>query len=260
MTGNSGINTLSGGDGNDTLDGGAGADTLIGGAGNDTYIVDNALDIVNETISGSSGTDSVNSSVTYTLGTNLENLTLTGSTAINGTGNALANSLTGNSGINTLSGGDGNDTLNGGAGADTLNGGAGVDVLIGGAGNDTLIGGLGNDTLTGGDGNDVFIFNTAIANNVDTILDFVAGTDKIQLSKSVFTSLGTTGSLTNNAFWSAAGAVAGHDADDRVVYNTTTGALYYDADGTGSVAAVQIAILGSSSHPTLTNADFAVIA
>jgi hypothetical protein len=166
----------------------------------------------------------------------------------------------GTAGANTLTGNGGTDLIFGGAGADTLNGGAGVDVLIGGAGNDTLIGGLGNDTLTGGDGNDVFIFNTAIANNVDTILDFVAGTDKIQLSKSVFTSLGTTGSLTNNAFWSAAGAVAGHDADDRVVYNTTTGALYYDADGTGSVAAVQIAILGSSSHPTLTNADFAVIA
>jgi Ca2+-binding RTX toxin-like protein len=106
----------------------------------------------------------------------------------------------------------------------------------------------------------VFIFNTAIANNVDKILDFVAGTDKIQLSKSVFTSLGTTGSLTNNAFWSAAGAVKGNDADDRVVYNSTTGALYYDADGSGSGDAVQIAIVGTSSHPNIAFTDFAVIA
>jgi Ca2+-binding RTX toxin-like protein len=123
-----------------------------------------------------------------------------------------------------------------------------------------LIGGLGNDVLTGGDGRDVFILNTAIANNVDTILDFVKGTDKIQLSKTVFADIGATGNLTTNAFWSAAGAVSGHDADDRVVYNSTTGALYYDADGNGSGGAVQIAILGTSLHPTLTNADFAVIA
>jgi Ca2+-binding RTX toxin-like protein len=114
--------------------------------------------------------------------------------------------------------------------------------------------------LTGGDGNDVFIFNTAIANNVDTILDFVKGTDKIQLSKTVFTNLGEPSTLNTNAFLSASDAVTGHDADDRVVDNSTTGALYYDADGSGSGAAVQIAILGTSSHPTLTNADFAVIA
>ena len=133
------------------------------------------------------------------------------------------------------------------------------DVLIGGAGNDTLIGGLESDMLTGGDGKDVFIFNTAVANNIDTILDFVTGTDKIQLSKSIFTNAGATGNLTNNAFWSAAGAVTGHDTDDRVVYNSTTGALYYDADGNGSGAAVQIAILGTSSHPTTAYTDFAVI-
>jgi serralysin len=106
----------------------------------------------------------------------------------------------------------------------------------------------------------VFIFNTAIANNVDTILDFVKGTDKIQLSKTVFTNLGEPGTLNTNAFWSAAGAVSGHDADDRVVYNSTTGALYYDADGNGAGGAVQIAILGTSSHPTVAYTDFAVIA
>ena len=106
----------------------------------------------------------------------------------------------------------------------------------------------------------MFIFNTTTSSNIDTILDFVTGTDKIQLSKSIFANAGATGNLTNNAFWSAAGAVTGHDADDRVVYNTTTGALYYDADGSGSGAAVQIALLGTSSHPTIAYTDFAVIA
>jgi Ca2+-binding RTX toxin-like protein len=150
--------------------------------------------------------------------------------------------------------------LQGDAGVDSLDGGAGDDVLVGGTGNDTLLGGLGNDTLSGGIGNDVFVFNTAIGNNVDTIVDFTTGSDKIQLSKSIFANAGATGNLTNNAFWSAAGAVKGHDADDRVVYNTTTGALYYDADGSGSVAAVQIAILGTSTHPATAYTDFAVIA
>ena len=94
LTGNSGINSLTGGDGNDTLDGRAGADILTGGVGDDLYIVDNTADLVVEALTA--GTDTVQSSVTLTLAANVENLTLTGSGAINGTGNALANVLTGN--------------------------------------------------------------------------------------------------------------------------------------------------------------------
>ena len=120
LIGNSGVNTLTGSGGNDTLDGGAGADTLTGGTGNDTYVRDHASDVVNE--NANEGTDTVQSSVAYTLGTNVENLTLTGTSAINGTGNASNNTLAGNSGNNVLTGLGGNDTYlySRGGGQDTV--------------------------------------------------------------------------------------------------------------------------------------------
>ncbi|MES2985202.1 MAG: hypothetical protein V4735_08460 [Pseudomonadota bacterium] len=135
LTGNEAANVLSADAGNDTLDGGAGNDTLRGGAGNDTYMIDAVGDVIVETTN--EGTDTVVSSVTYTLSANLENLTLAGTAALNGTGNSGNNLLTGNSASNVLSGGAGNDTLKGAAGDDTLVGGAGADAMDGGDGIDT---------------------------------------------------------------------------------------------------------------------------
>lgn len=116
-TGNSLANRITGNDGANILDGGAGNDILIGGAGNDTYITDGG-DTLTE--AANAGTDTVRSGLTHTLGANLENLVLTGSAAINGTGNLLGNQITGNDAANTLNGATGTDTLIGGAGNDTF--------------------------------------------------------------------------------------------------------------------------------------------
>ncbi|MBX3325836.1 MAG: putative Ig domain-containing protein [Nitrospira sp.] len=167
LIGNSAGNTLTGGAGNDTLNGGAGTDTLAGGTGNDTYLVDATTDVVTEL--ANEGTDTVQSTVSFTLGANVENLTLTGTASINGVGSSANNVLVGNSGNNILDGlsgddtitaGAGNDTLLGRSGNDVLKGEDGTDMLDGGAGNDQLFGGAGNDTITGGSGADQFTGGT----------------------------------------------------------------------------------------------------
>ncbi len=117
LTGTAFNDTLIGNAGNDILNGGVGADTLIGGIGNDTYVIDNIGDLVTENLN--EGTDLIQSIISYALGGNLENLTLTGTSNINGTGNALVNTITGNSGNNILDGAGGIDALVGGAGHDT---------------------------------------------------------------------------------------------------------------------------------------------
>lgn len=128
LNGANGADTLTGGAGDDSLVGGLGADSMAGGAGNDTYSVDDPGDQVIELAGG--GVDEVRSSITFTLGLAVENLTLLGALAINGTGNALDNLIIGNGAANRLVGEAGADTLDGGLGADTMEGGAGDDVYV----------------------------------------------------------------------------------------------------------------------------------
>ena len=182
-TGNDGANIITGNGADNVLDGGAGADSLFGGTGNDTYIVDNAGDVIGDT----SGIDLVRASVTWTLSAAFENLSLAGTTSINGTGNASDNILTGNIADNILDGG------------------AGADRLIGGAGNDTLIRSQGSDTFTGGQGSDTFLFTFNAADIPQDIqgfiTDFQQGADKIDfhllspslvfIGSSFFSGLGT---------------------------------------------------------------------
>ncbi len=224
------------------LNGGGGADRMNGGAGDDRYVVNDPGDQVTEA-SATGGTDAINSSISYTLGANLENLTLTGTEAIDGTGNALANSLTGNGTRNVLSGGDGSDRIRGVGGSDTL---------IGGGGDDRLYGGSSADSLTGGSGKDGFYFDTALGStNVDGIADFSAASDTIFLDRDIFTGLAANGTLEAEAF--AAGTAAA-DSDDRILYNAATGEIRYDPDGAGGAAAVLFATVTRGTE--LTSADF----
>ena len=241
LSGNELANTLTSQGGNDTLDGGAGADTMTGGAGSDTYIVDNAGDAVVEEgemealfviDNGHDDVDLVKTTLAeYTLAENVENLTFIGR------GNT---DLTGNAQGNVITGGTGNDTLDGAEG------------------NDTLYGGAGNDTLTGGQGADSFVLNTALnkLTNVDTITDFVSEDDTIVLENAVFKKLAATGTL--NAAYLVVGTRA-LDTNDYLIYDDTSGKLYYDADGSGRGAAVQIALVGTAEHPELSAGDFVVV-
>jgi Ca2+-binding RTX toxin-like protein len=155
----------------------------------------------------------------------------------------------------TIVGTSGNDTITAGVGNDSMSGGAGNDTLAGGAGNDTLVGGAGNDVLTGGDGADRFVFDTSLgSSNVDTIKDFVTGTDKIVLSAKVFTkfsgsSAGTAITAGNLVIGAGATAKAS-DSNDYLIYDTGTDLLYYDADGSGAgtpVAFVKVELTGTAA-------------
>ena len=156
-------------EGDDSLNGGTGIDTLIGGTGNDTYIIDSTTDTITEL--PNEGSDKIQSSVSLSIATvdNVENLVLTGTSRINGTGNSLNNAIIGNIANNKLNGGSGNDKLNGSKGD---------DILIGGAGKDNLTGGLGKDTFDFNAYSEIGLGTT----KRDVITDFTRGQDKIDLS------------------------------------------------------------------------------
>ncbi|CDX43269.1 hypothetical protein MPLSOD_50112 [Mesorhizobium sp. SOD10] len=193
--------------GADVIHGTAGADTMVGYGGNDTYYVDNAGDKVTEAVGG--GIDKVLASVSYALsaGSEVELLATTspsGTTAINLTGNELAQTIQGNAGANIINGGGG------------------------------------SDVLTGFGGRDTFVFNTALGTgNVAKITDFTVSKDKIQLDHTVFSEL-HGGKLAAAAF---SIGTAAHDTSDHIVYDSSTGGLYYDSDGHGGASQVQFATL-----------------
>ena len=181
------------------------------------------------------------------------------------TGGQTLNGTTGN---DTLTGGAGNDTINGLAGADMLQGLGGNDSIVGATGWDTLQGGDGNDwlhagawsdTMTGGAGADSFVWTEAGSNNRDTVTDFASGTDELLFENGTLTAMGAAGAWAagDARFWSAAGATSGHDTDDRLIYNTTTGNLYYDADGSGAGAAQVVATF--TGAPGIAATDITVI-
>ncbi|WP_442579083.1 M10 family metallopeptidase C-terminal domain-containing protein [Mesorhizobium sp. ASY16-5R] len=218
IIGNAGANILN--------DGGVGAaDILRGLSGNDTYIVYNAGDVIEE--GSSQGTsDRVSAGVDYKLGAGvyIELLTTTsssGTSSIDLTGNEQRQEIVGNAGSNKIDGKGGSDLLRGGA------------------------------------GKDFFTFSTALgASNVDTISDFNAAADTIRLENAIFTALTATGPLAASAFWASTAGVA-HDSNDRIIYDTDTGRLFYDANGSAAGGSIHFATL--TGHPTITAADFLII-
>lgn len=294
-TGNALANVITGNSGNNILDGGSGADTLNGGAGTDRVSYYSSSAAV--TVSLQSGTASGGDAAGDVL-SSIEDLG----------GSKFGDKLVGNAGVNHLIGNEGNDVLVGGGGADVLSGGVGIDTasyenasagltaslatpatnsgdakgdtfhnienlagsnfgdklygndigntLWGGGGWDLLNGGNGNDKLTGGAGRDTFVFNTALASNIDVITDFRPVDDTIRLAKSIFTSISGFGTMSSAQFASNNTGTA-TDSSDRIIYDKDSGFLYYDANGNVSGGSVHFATL--SANLSLTATDFFIV-
>lgn len=243
LYGDAGNDRLYGDGGNDTLFGGAGKDLVWGGSGNDRLYGDAGNDTLiggpgRDRLVGGTGTDTVSyadakAGVTASLTSPVRN-----------TGDAKGDTYVSI------------ENLTGSAKADTLTGNALANTLTGAGGNDRLDGGLGRDSLIGGSGKDSFLFTTKLGRgNVDTIDDFSVRSDTIVLDQDVFRAAGAVGALAEDAFH--VGRTA-RDADDRIVYDKTTGKLWYDADGSGSAAAVQFALIDKGL--ALTSDSFDIIA
>lgn len=254
--GNDLANLMVGGAGNDSLDGGLGDDTFMGGAGADLFTGGGGVNTASYANATSNVTASLLSPATNTgdaagdVYRQIQNLV--GSDYNDTlTGDSKANLIDGGAGNDVLLGGEGADTLLGGLGNDYLDGGTKGDVLDGGRGDDTLIGGDGYNQLTGGAGADTFVFTGLGSTRLDTIADFTHGGDHLALSKAAFgisdlsqVEFSTSYKLTSNA--------------PTLVYDTTSGRLFWDADGAGAGGLVAIADL--TTKPTLDITDFTLVA
>ncbi|MFN6159355.1 MAG: lectin-like protein, partial [Dolichospermum sp.] len=242
LNGGGGNDSLNGGAGNDTLDGGAGTDTLVGGIGDDIYVVDSTTDTITE--NANAGTDTIQSSVTYTIPnlTNIENLTLTGTATINGTGNTGNNVITGNSANNTL------------------NGGAGIDTLIGGACNDIYVVDTITDTIT----ESANAGTDTIQSSVSFSIAALANVENLTLTEAAIDGTGNTGNnvITGNSANNILNGGAGRDTligaagNDIYVVDTTTDTITESANaGTDTIessVSFSIAALANVENLTLT--------
>ncbi|HEX2151018.1 MAG TPA: calcium-binding protein, partial [Stellaceae bacterium] len=291
VVGGLGTDSLRGGIGNDTLIGGAGRDVIDGGTGNDRMIITAQSEIVaGESYTGGTGFDILDLETTsainlssLTINADVEGLESGGAVSLTaaqldrftfvGTGpitltsggmadlteaNVFTNTFNLNATGNTLDLSGLTNTgynVNGNIGIDIITGGENGDVLRGGDGDDTLNGRRGNDAIFGGAGRDSILFDTPLGgNNVDQVFDFSSIDDSILLSSTVFSAAGAPGILAEEAFHTGAAA---HDADDRIVYNSANGVLFYDPDGTGSTQATPFAVLPTGI--ALSNTDFTIV-
>jgi len=240
LWGNGGADELYGGGGNDFLMGGSGVDKLDGGAG---------YDIASYSTSSAIGTTMILDLVDPSLNTaDAAGEILIGIEEIRG---RIFSSI-----VDDLRGDAARNTFWGLAGVDLLSGRGGSDRLFGGTENDRLSGGLGRDILSGGAGADTFMFDVALkATNADTIRDFVSADDTIEIDADLLARI-PTGTLSANAFYRSSGGQA-HDASDRFIYETDTGRLYYDKDGTGDADRVHFATIGRNR--AIDNTDFLIV-
>jgi len=292
ITGSKSSDTLKGGSGDDIIFSTLGIDYIDGGKGFDTLMLKNSNANINgasdaqiENVDAVSAADAI-TGVSIILNNQTEAFFIIGG--------KFADILTGTAQPDTFVGFLGSDTINGGAGLDVISiaatssdlnaatnlqitniekvsavsasGPVKIDLskqleafqILGSAFNDTLTGGLGSDRITGGDGADHFIFNKISSNKTAyTILDFATTVDKLEFAKTAFLGLDPLEQIPEALLWVSSTDTAAHDADDRIIYNTTTGALFYDPDGLNGDAALQIATL--STRPPISYADIIII-
>jgi serralysin len=226
-------NVIRGGGGKDLLDGRGGTQDYIDFSDKTTKVEITLL------APGSTGTAKVNGVVEDTF-KNFEAVI----------GGSAGDALTGNAGSNNIAGGKGNDTVVGASGNDTV---------FGGEGDDLVAGSLGNDQLTGNAGADLFRFNSTLSTsaNLDTITDFVHASDEIQLDDAIFTAL--TSPWSSAQFKTAASGHVANTVNQHILYDRSTGVLWYDPDGSGAGGQTAFAKLGTSTHPTIDWTDFQIV-